>query len=349
MIGRILILLLSVLTFFGTQTFAESGREYYEKGLEAYKNDEPLKALHYFSWACDEGYSDGCARKRLIENSPLDSTLNITKPTNNTHSLPYDEVKKIFEYALEQYNAKNYSKSFPLFLKLCTENKDYPSCLWLGRSYAFGYGTGKNPMAALDIFRDNRNKHEAFRLEEAELREYSIGGDDDINNAMNMYNELKNSKVEWIANAAKEGLGRLPTYIFLNELLPVQGAYLRNKINYDTLYERLHNIDTKYISPDLREQFYVMRESCLKVAKNNENYWKEAIGNSATTFFKTLAGGVSGIVEGVIEGFSIGNRMADDGDICIQRNKAFANAMSRETISGAWLENKIKTHYPQKN
>ncbi len=106
--------------FFISGSYAESGEDYFNEGIEAYDKEEFTEACELFRKACDSGNADGC------------SNLGVMYKNGQGIKQDYFKAVELYEKACSGGNAKG--------------------CFNLGFMYINGYGVKADIEKALNLF-----------------------------------------------------------------------------------------------------------------------------------------------------------------------------------------------------
>lgn len=283
--------------------------------------------------------------------------VNIFASNNNMRNAnPENE----YNTGINFFRKKDYSESFPIFSHLCNYESYLPACVFLGRSYAWGYGVNKDPNKALQIYRKyskgnidkswDKDWKDVFQFEEASTLEYASGDIDDVDKAIEIYKSLTNSEIDWIKNNANEGLTRLSIYILMVKYLCTEGNYFSKKIDYEKFRDQLNEIELGNLPYDIREKFTNMRNSCLKYAKDNDSIWSGLISGAvigAKVGVNAAMGDFAGAGAGVAEFFSLWSDSDKTKNECVKNVEYFYKEIEKYKISHKLLDNQYNKYYPK--
>lgn len=252
---------------------ADNGNSYaqYEVGKYYYEHGDRNTGINYLNRSCANKYNPACEYLAKFNDIPL------------------EEIKK---YTLDDgykfYDSKDYRNAFRIFENYCNNYKNKGACIMLGISTRLGNGTTKDISKALNIFSSSiLQDDEVANLQKAYIYEYEYGNSYYINNAMQIYDILKNSNNKDIAKNAIEGLERNKVYSFLEKVFIPYNAFFKDRINYDSLERYLMSVDTSNLPQGLKNAYLSWRLPFLKLASNKttvgDTIWE--IGKSAVKGF----------------------------------------------------------------
>lgn len=322
--------IISVLSVSG-QSYAGTAVDLYDQGLREYTNGNTLKAYELFIKACDDGFEQACVYKRNInKDNNIDVSDDIFSKYNNIN----------LNEAIKLYKDKKYIVSFPVFNQYC-KNHDPMACLYLSRSYASGRGVGQNTNKALEILDQYYDTNDVFKFDKAQILEYRVGDIDATNKAINIYNSLINSNIDWVAEDSRKALTRVPTYIFLGEILPIMSKYNKNKIKYDFLVKKINSVDLSDISPQLRSIFTQWRDLFLKIAKYNDDSLLDTIFTIGKSAVKGFIGDYTFIIDAAESAHSA-YKISEDSDRLKYFQAKLNEQLGKEDISFQFVNNLLE-------
>lgn len=250
-----------------------------------------------------------------------------------------NKYKKMNEEANKLYKAQDYPQAFELFKTACEKGNIPESCFEASLMSKNGIGTKQNNDISHNMLNKLlKNNEDVSQLYAAFLLEYvATYIDDNINKSYNIYNKLKNSKNSVVIDHVNKALKRLPTYIFLNELIPITKKYKSKNINYHTYRISLENINTNNITPDIREAFYAFRDSCLASEKQANNFLLDYSMMLGKIFIGGFTGGALGLLGVAPDFFQQIKDFSNVSDSCKNDTIRFYNVLDNEGISRHWI------------